>query len=163
MLGAAGLVALSVLAAYVRRRREPSQSPLPSVPSISPRARALDRLTRLRERQPGGPAEIEGFYVEASDLVREFIEEELSVRAPEMTTEEFLAARETARALEPSHRELLSEFLAQCDLVKFARYAPAAADRESLLEAAERFLSEARAKEASDFAALSPPERDRAS
>jgi hypothetical protein len=153
---AGGLLALLLLLWYLRRRaRRPR--PVQVAPPVAPHVRALQRLHRLREKQPATPDEVQAFYVEASAAVREYIEEQFSVRAPEMTTEEFLNAPQTARALQATHRTMLSEFLAHCDLVKFARHTPTEKDRERLLEAAARFVMETRTGELSEMAVAVAP------
>jgi hypothetical protein len=120
--------------------------------------RATQRLQRLRERRPKSAAEIDSYYVEASAILREYIGERFALRAPEMTTEEFLNAPQTARALHASHRDLLSEFLTHCDMVKFACHMPTASDRERLLEAATIFLEETRNDDTREPATAVSPE-----
>ncbi|MBI1852209.1 MAG: hypothetical protein HYR85_17855 [Planctomycetes bacterium] len=144
--GAAALIALALV--WWRLGRRAAESTMAAKePTPPPHVRAQQRLLRLRESEPRTPAEIEAYTIEASNLVRDYIEERFAVRAPEMTTEEFLASATAARALESEHRALLSEFLAHCDLVKFARYTPTAADRAQLVASAERFLRETSAAE----------------
>jgi hypothetical protein len=46
------------------------------------------------------------------------------LRAPERTTEEFLAELQTTDILAPTEKQTLEEFLTHCDLVKFAKYDP---------------------------------------
>jgi hypothetical protein len=142
--GGAMVLATLALLWYVQQhaRRRAAMRVEPAPP---PGLRALERLERLRGQDPAGASEIDAYYVEASSLVREYIVERFNVRAPEMTTEQFLASRETARALEASQCNLLAEFLAQCDLVKFGRHMPTDPDRVKLLDAAERFLTETQA------------------
>jgi hypothetical protein len=154
--GALAVVAFAMLLVALRRRRPlvPAAAP-PSAPAVTPHARARARLQRLLAQEPDGSAAIEAYYVEVSALVRDYLEERFAVRAPEMTTQEFLAAHETMRALEASHRAMLGDFLARCDLVKFASLVPEAEDRKRVLAAAERFLLE------TDSFAVTPPPRSR--
>ena len=80
--------------------------------------------------------------VDSRDDVRDYVAERFSLAIAGLTTEEFLAHAETQRKLTAARRELLSAFLAQCDLVKFARRAPTAAERERGLDAIETFVRE---------------------
>jgi hypothetical protein len=48
--------------------------------------------------------------------------------------------------LQAAHRRLLGEFLAESDLVKFARHMPAIADTERAWDAARRFVDETAAR-----------------
>ena len=77
--------------------------------------------------------------------MRRYIEDRHAVRAPELTTEEFLLEARRSVAFSAAHRDLLSAFLANCDQVKFARYSPREDESRSALEVARRFLSEAEA------------------
>jgi hypothetical protein len=64
-----------------------------------------------------------------------------------LTTEEFF--REARRSLElgGEQRELLGNFLMQCDRVKFAGHQPQKAESGEALAAARRFLDETRLKD----------------
>lgn len=110
--------------------------------------RALRRLAALEGRGLPVAETIDAWYVELSDIVRRYIEDRHAVRAPELTTEEFLLEARRSVAFSAAHRDLLSTFLANCDRVKFARYSPPEDESRSALEVARRFLSEAEA----DFA-----------
>ncbi len=67
---------------------------------------------------------IKEFYEEISGILRHYIEDRFDLRAPERTTEEFLAELRFAEVLAPSDKQVLEEFLTHCDLVKFARHEP---------------------------------------
>jgi hypothetical protein len=101
--------------------------------------RALDRLWARRDLQEG---RFEPYYVELSAIVRKYVEDRFEIRAPEMTTEEFLAAAGNDERLARPHRALLAEFLQQADLVKFARAIPALSDAEAAYRSARRFVQE---------------------
>ena len=106
--------------------------------------RAMARLDRLRRTGLPDAGAVDGWYVELSDIVRRYIEERFAVRAPELTTEEVLLEAGRSADLKRSHRELLSDFLARCDRVKFARYSPEEDESRDALGVAERFLSDTR-------------------
>ncbi len=141
---ALGALAVAVLGGLTWRTRHRLRPPVeaPARPVIPPHVRALERLRELRARIPRGREEVRADSVEASALVRDYIEERFAVRAPDMTSEEFLAHPRTASVLDHAHRAVLSEFLAHCDLVKFARREPEVADRDRQLDAAEAFVRE---------------------
>ncbi|MEM7218745.1 MAG: hypothetical protein AAF515_10290 [Pseudomonadota bacterium] len=116
--------------------------------TVREQASAYDRARgRLQTLASGGLPEgdaADGWYVELSDIMRRYIEERFQVRAPELTTEEFLTAARESVDLSQAHRELLSELLARCDRVKFARYSPPADESRDALDIGERFLAETR-------------------
>ena len=66
------------------------------------------------------------------------------MRAPELTTEEFLASVGKSPDLSQDHQMLLREFLRQADLVKFAGARPSDEDIEKSIGSAQRFLEETR-------------------
>jgi hypothetical protein len=83
------------------------------------------------------------FGTAASELIRDYIEKRFDVVATQRTTEEFLQALlQSSNEALARHRLLLSEFLHQCDFVKFAGDSLAVADMESLFQSARRFVLE---------------------
>ena len=85
---------------------------------------------------------IEEYYVSLSDTIRTYLENRFGLRAPEMTTEEFLAAAAKDSNLKDEHKKMLSRFLTHCDLVKFARYGPDMEETKSVYESATQFVHE---------------------
>lgn len=104
--------------------------------------RAVARLERLAQRGLPTADAADAWYVELSDIVRRYIEERFGLRAPELTTEEFLVEAGRSAELTAAHRALLSAFLATCDRVKFARYSPGEEESQQALDEARRFLNE---------------------
>jgi hypothetical protein len=87
------------------------------------------------------------FYSTLSDIVRRYLEDRFRLRAPEMTTEEFLLVTSRDGRLAAGHRRLLGDFLTESDLVKFARHVPTLSDGERAFEAARRFVTDTTAPE----------------
>jgi len=114
------------------------------------RVTAYDRaLARLEQLAAGGwpqGLELDGWYVELSHLIRSYLEQRFGLRAPELTTEEFIRVAGRSDALAEAQRAQLRDFLKRCDQVKFAGYEPGAGESEELLASARRFLSETRVK-----------------
>ncbi|MHC4845796.1 MAG: hypothetical protein ACYTCU_06515, partial [Planctomycetota bacterium] len=101
---------------------------------------AADAFAQLRTHLPRTRDEVPAFVTAVSGVLRTYIEDVFSVRAPESTTEEFLfevAARHDALA---AHRDSLGGFLTSCDLIKFARHRPEPSAAEPLLLTAEDFV-----------------------
>lgn len=107
--------------------------------------RALRRLQRLEGRGWPEADAADAWYVELSDVVRRYVEDRYAVRAPELTTEEFLLEARRSVRFSAVRRQLLSAFLERCDRVKFARYSPDAGESSEALATARRFLDETRA------------------
>ncbi len=114
-----------------RRRRSPRV--------LLPFEAALQRLEEIRAlMQPENARE---FSIAVSDIVRGYIEQGFQLTATHRTTEEFLRdlleSPDTALA---RHRALLSEFLHQCDLVKFAGMSLTLQNMDSLYHSACEFV-----------------------
>jgi hypothetical protein len=101
---------------------------------------ALEALGKLQAARLLDAGRHEEFYVRLSDIVRGYLEQRFHLRAPEMTSEEFLQAAQRDPQLAPPQRSLLSTFLSEADLVKFARYVPASDDAERAYRAAREFV-----------------------
>jgi hypothetical protein len=112
------------------------------IPPRPPHEIALSALNRLHTRHLIEAGQFEGYYVELSAIVRRYLEDRFHVRAPEMTTEEFLSTAASDGRLTATQRRLLGDFLTQADLVKFARHLPSLRDSEAAYDAARRFVEE---------------------
>jgi hypothetical protein len=118
----AGLVGLVLLGAWViavTRERTPAAEPV-----VPAHERAMAALARLRSHLPGSVEAVPGFIEEVSSILRAYIERRFAVRAPEETTEEFLAEVASRHDELAGERDELARFLQLCDLVKFARHRP---------------------------------------
>jgi hypothetical protein len=136
---AAAIVGLVVLVAVLYRliNRRRAATALPPRPAHEVALEALAKLHAARLVEAGRH---EDFYVRLSDIVRTYLEARFHLRAPEMTTEEFLQVAQRDPQLTPAQRSLLGHFLAEADLVKFARYVPAGQDAERAYNAAREFV-----------------------
>lgn len=101
---------------------------------------ALEALSRLRRASLIAEGRHEDYYVRLSSIVREYVEGRFALRAPEMTSEEFLAAVGRSETLGREHRGALRGFLTEADLVKFARHVPSDSDAERAYAAACDFV-----------------------
>ncbi len=117
----------------------------PAPPAHVVAAQALFELSRRRLLHSGAYVE---HYTTLAAIVRTYVEQRFGLRAPEMTTEEFLGVSARDARLAGPHRGLLGQFLGECDLVKFARHVPTVDDGERALVAATRFVEETAAREA---------------
>lgn len=142
-IAAAVVVAIGLLGAglYHLLNRPRRQRRVPVAP---PHETALAALNTLRALHLVEHGKIEEYYVRLSAIVRRYLEDRFSVRAPEMTTEEFLVAVAGDGRLASPHRRLLGDFLSQADLVKFARHLPTVQDTDNAHAAARRFIEDTR-------------------
>ena len=87
---------------------------------MSPVERAIAELQRLLGRNLPARGLFKEFYIELTMVVRRYIERTHGIRAPEQTTQEFLAAAASQPTFTPEVIAQLRTFLESADLVKFA-------------------------------------------
>jgi hypothetical protein len=132
------LLAVGLLAAawWWWRRKRPAT--VASERIVPPDERARQRLAAALSliEDP------ERFCTSVSEITRTYLEERFGLKAPERTTEEFLAELPNSAVLDSRHKTLLGDFLTQTDLVKFAKFEPGRRELEELHAAALRLVEE---------------------
>jgi hypothetical protein len=113
---------------------------------------AYEELEALLKEKLVEKGEVKAFYLRLSNILRHYIENRFALRAPERTTEEFLADLRTTEALVPSHKELLKVFLQHCDLVKFAEHHPTNDEIQKTFDAGKQFIVETEIRESAAVA-----------
>ncbi|OQX53593.1 MAG: hypothetical protein B5M48_03180 [Candidatus Omnitrophica bacterium 4484_213] len=137
--GILGLIALGAGTAFFLFKRKKTQTVLPPRPAHEIAYEALEALTQKEYLRRG---ELKLYYIELSDIVRHYLENRFNLRAPEMTTEEFLNSVKDNKALSYEHKSLLRDFLSHCDLVKFARYKPPEKEVGLSFESAKKLIDQ---------------------
>jgi hypothetical protein len=108
---------------------------------------AVARLRTLEDEGPPDATAADNWFVALSSIVRRYLEQRFEIRAPELTTEEFLLVATARPELTVEHRALLTSFLERCDRVKFAGYRPEADESLATLKAARGFVEDTRLRE----------------
>jgi hypothetical protein len=137
------LIALGLSGAYFMKRNKEGLV----VPKKPAHEIAYEQLEQLRAKDYIDQGLIKEYYTEISDIIRHYLENRFELRAPEMTTEEFLVSARDAAKLISEHKNLLKEFLLCCDLVKFAKYAPPADETNSIFNSAKNFIDQTKENE----------------
>lgn len=109
---------------------------------------ASSRLVKLlggRGGVGGDKEAMDAFFVELSSIARRYLEDRFDLRAPELTTEEFLVLTAKSAELTGEHRGLLQSFLKRADMVKFAGFEPSDSEVDGSVEAVRQFLDDTRA------------------
>ena len=133
LAGGALLIIGGYLAWRWMRRRSPHALPLFEI--------ALRRLEEIRTLMQ--PSSVREFSIAISDIVRRYIEDQFKGTATHRTTEEFLHdLLESSNASLAAHRNLLAQFLHQCDVAKFAGVGLSMQIMESLHQSARSFVIE---------------------
>ncbi|MBI5143784.1 MAG: hypothetical protein HZA30_01795 [Candidatus Omnitrophica bacterium] len=136
MSGIIALLGFFILAIIIYKRRR-------MAPLKLPHEIALEELEAIRALLSRTGA-VKEYYIKISDCVRHYIERRFILKAPEMTTEEFLSSLKDSTVLTDGQKSTLKEFLVACDLVKFAKYAPSNAEIDSVFAAAKNLIEETR-------------------
>lgn len=132
LLGLIGVVGtLLVLRQFSRRRNTRPLVLAAGSPALWDLAlQELEALAPLLQ-----PDRSRDYGIQATTVLRRYIEARYQLHAPLLATEEFLLSAANSFALPGSHRDGLGRFLELCDLFKFGRYV-AQTDELSRLHAA---------------------------
>jgi len=140
LLGVLLVLILSILGLwFFLKRRKAKQD---SVSIKSPYQIASEALEELEKKNYLKGGKIKEYYAELSFIIRSYLEGRFSLRAPEMTTEEFLNIARDARQLSREQKNLLKEFLSHCDLVKFAKYGPSSSEINASFQSAKELIGQ---------------------
>ncbi len=134
--GALAALGLAAAAAWWWRRRRARQATV----RMPPHQWAMLELERLVAEDLVGRGAVAEFYYRLNGLLRQYIELRIGLAAPEQTSEEFLRALDDDHRLPDEHKESLRGFVAACDPVKYARYAPGREEIEAVFAAARDFI-----------------------
>jgi hypothetical protein len=143
MLGVIVLAAAVGLWLYLRRKR------VKELVRIFKPAHELayERLRALVNEDLVGAGRIKEFYERISDILRHYIEHRFNLRAPERTTEEFLAELANTEVLPAAEKQRLGEFLQHCDLVKFAKHHPTTEQIQETFDLVKDFIEKTKSDE----------------
>ncbi len=134
-IGAVVLVALVVLLAMKLRRAA-------KLRRMTPSERAFAELSDLLGRGLPEKGLFKDFYIELTHVVRRYIERSHGIRAPEQTTEEFLAAAKSHPRFTPEVIARLADFLRSADLVKFAGVGSSASVADEAVRTARAYIEQ---------------------
>ena len=148
---AAALLVALLIARTVLRRRRLRPRPVVILPPRPAHEIALERLAALRRRGEFDRDGYRPFFFAAAEILRAYLGQRFGFDSLELTTTELRA--ELGRIADPlldTFRARIDEFLAACDLVKFAKAPSSDVEARATLDAAEAIV-------AGTCAALAPP------
>ncbi len=131
------LIAIAILIVLAIRRRKAANAPALTADEWATRELELLERDGLIER-----GEVHGFWVRLSGTLREYVERQFAIAAPDQTTKEFLAQAAAHPAIDGAHRQLLARFLRAADMVKFAGHEPPVDECRKGLASAHEFVRE---------------------
>ena len=129
---------------------------------MSPIERAMLELDRLLKKGLPGRGRYKDFYVELTMVVRRYIQRRHDVRAPNLTTDEFLRAASANPAFTREALAELKHFLESADMVKFAGVEATPEMADAATDKAKDYLKTDSRQVASPARSGSAPYRDAA-
>lgn len=132
-----GIIALMY---FLRVRKEKIEEV--SVDTRLPWEIAYAQFDDLAKSSLLGEGQFKEYYSRLSSVVRYYFENQFKIRAPEMTTEEFLWSLEDSGVLTVSQKSTLKEFMNSCDIVKFAKHIPRVEEAEESFQLARQLVDE---------------------
>lgn len=114
---------------------------------ISPEQEAQAALAKLIELELENARDLKEFFSSLSYILRRYIERQFKVKAPEMTTEEFILYIRHSEFMQAKYKELLSNFFALADMVKFAKYASTRDEAMDSYQSVKLFVEETSVKD----------------
>lgn len=136
-----GLLLAAAVAYYIvrRRRRKANYRPKINVPA---HVRAIEELERVHAEKLWQSNKHKQYYTRLTDIIRGYIDERYGIDAPEMTTDQTIAALAASSDVSDSLRATLRELLSTADYVKFAKYTPSAMENEDMYRNAYYFVDQ---------------------
>lgn len=104
------------------------------------RKQAMALIDELKKRPHVDKEQMEAFYSDLTEAIRHFIEEKYQIRAPTLTTPEFLQEMAQHPAFGTEERNRFAQFLESADRVKFAGYQPSEKEYFDALNTAQMYL-----------------------
>ncbi|MBL8013083.1 MAG: hypothetical protein JNN05_04475, partial [Candidatus Omnitrophica bacterium] len=103
---------------------------------------ADEQLSWLNKQGLSSPGEFRTYFTELSTIIRTYLEQRFEIRAPEMTTQEFLESMKDSSVLHQQHKDILKELLQTADMVKFAKHQPNGERAALCFDLARRMVNE---------------------
>ncbi|WP_295669970.1 BatD family protein [uncultured Mucilaginibacter sp.] len=124
---------------YLRSR--PKAEPLAGAPRlvVPPHVTALNQLKQLKDKKLWQQEEVKQYYIELSDIIREYLEKRYAIKTHEKTTDEIFDSLKRI-IITDTNRSKLRHILVLADLVKFAKEKPLPAENEESIEIAVDFV-----------------------
>lgn len=131
------LLALVALFLYLTMRKKGEIAPRPKA---SIKILTLNSIRQLEQHLPKEESAALPFYQELSVTLRRYIQERFGIKAPHLTTEEFITQAAISQQLDPQAQASLKGFLEHMDLAKFAHQIPPLSEAKESLDKAKSFI-----------------------
>jgi hypothetical protein len=136
-----GVALIAGLIWYYRKRPEKEVVIEAAKPGIPAHTLAVSKLKELREKKSWQQGEVKQYYIELSDILREYIEKRYMIKTHEKTTDEIFAGLKYID-IAKENKNILRQILTLSDLVKFAKEKPLPVENEECMDNAVIFVLE---------------------
>ncbi|GAA4089476.1 hypothetical protein [Mucilaginibacter panaciglaebae] len=122
-------------------RHKPKTEPVVRIskPLIPPHTVAIEKLRALQAKKLWQQDQVKLYYIELTDILREYLEKRYDIKTYEKTTDEIIESLRS-REIAGDNRTNLQRILGMADLVKFAKEKPVPAENEECIEKALQFV-----------------------
>jgi hypothetical protein len=139
------LIAVATVIYFFLHHKRLPQAPIkPDVPELPSWEKAYQQLEALRRENLLDKGLFKEFFTRVADIARHYMENRFNIRAPHMSTEEFLYYLGVTGHLDENQNNALKEFLNSCDMVKFAKYDPTTTESLKNFDLAKRLVDDTR-------------------
>jgi hypothetical protein len=135
------LVIAAIIGLIIYLKKHPKPQPIVKVvkPTIPAHIIALGKLTEIQGKKLWQQEQTKQYYIELSDVLREYLENRYQLKTHEKTTDEILSDLKHIEIADENKR-MLKQILVLSDLVKFAKEKPLPVENEQTLEQAINFV-----------------------
>lgn len=102
---------------------------------------AISKLNELNDKKLWQQGDVKLYYIELTEILRDYLEKRYLIQAHEQTTDEIFADLK-GKGLTKENSNTLLEILQLADLVKFAKHQPTAYENEHSMELAIAFVQQ---------------------
>jgi len=132
------LILLAVGITYYLKTR-PKGEPVKNEPILPLHVIVTNKLIALRNKNLWQQGEVKLYYIELTDVLRDYLEKRYNIQAHEQTTDEIFSVLRY-KELKQADRDKLRQVLVLADLVKFAKENPSAIENEQSMDNAIDFV-----------------------
>ena len=133
------ILAALAIAAFIYFTKKKRTEEKPAAPPKPAEEIAREALNALKEMGLIKKGLIKEYYIGLSDIIRTYIENRYGIFAMDRTTWELFQEMKSRR-IERQHADKINNFLEDCDMVKFAKYAPGEKEIEEMYQKAEEII-----------------------
>ncbi|MDB5115562.1 MAG: hypothetical protein JWQ79_1054 [Mucilaginibacter sp.] len=134
------IVGLIVWLIYYLKSRPKNEPVIKIVKPVIPiHTIAINKLRELRAKKLWQQNEVKQYYIEISDIIREYLEKRYDIKTQEKTTDEILTSLKY-RDITDEYSNVLNQVLTLSDLVKFAKEKPSPVENEQSIDDAITFV-----------------------